>query len=155
LHGCQSMRHQNDGFGSTELMDCFHDQLLRNAIQRACRFVKDQDFSIVVERPRDPDALTLPARKLDASLSDFGVKAFGEVREEIIQVCHLGCAPGLRVIYLFWRESKGDVLADRRVGKKNALGNETYAVLPCAPGGGGDRISINHQLALVRLYQAH
>ena len=45
---------------------------------RAQRVVQEVEVGRAVERPRQPEPLPLPSREVDATLTDFGLIAFGE-----------------------------------------------------------------------------
>src|SRR5712672_1539947 len=48
------------------------DRFLGFAVERRGRFVEQQDRRVLQKRPRDRDALPLPARYLDAAIADDG-----------------------------------------------------------------------------------
>jgi hypothetical protein len=93
----------------------------RYLIECRSRFVEDENLSVAVQRSRERNALAFAARELQTSLSDFGVNALGELRDELLQLCIADRsleAPRIRVIV------HRNVESQRSVEHHRFLGNE-------------------------------
>ena len=86
-------------------------------------FVEDQDWRILEHRPRDRNALTLPARELLTALADDGVIAFGKGANELIGFCD-----ACRLDDVGFRRVGGavrNVLGDGAVKEKHVLAHKS------------------------------
>ena len=86
------------------------DLLLDARVDRRCRVVEHQDPRVGEDRPRDRDALPLPARQREAALADHGVEPVGERLDELRGSGDLGRPTDLLVGRV--GAAVGDVVAD-------------------------------------------
>ena len=95
------------------------DLLLGAGIQRAGRFVQDQDARVLQDGARDGDPLLLAARQLQAAFADPGVVTVRQAQDEVV---HLG-EPRRLLDLLLARAGAaiGDVVADRIVEQHGVL----------------------------------
>ena len=64
------MGNHDDSLLAGEIVDRIHDKLFRDAIERAGRFVQDDDGRVLQQRARDGDALLLSTRKLQPAFAN-------------------------------------------------------------------------------------
>ena len=77
----------SDNDGRATLADAAHvvlDDPLALVVERACRFVEDQDARVGDESTGYRDPLPLPARQATAAFADQGVVAFGKLENEFM-----------------------------------------------------------------------
>lgn len=88
--------------------------------RRGC-LVEDEDFGALIERPRDADALTLPAGELDSAFADHRFDSLCLRTHKIIELCHSECLMYALIIDLIRRLTEGNVLANGRIGQIDGL----------------------------------
>ena len=71
------------------LIESVLDFFFRMAVERARRFVENQDRRRLQNRARDRDALLLAARKFQAPLADHRVVTVGQRADEIVDLRQL------------------------------------------------------------------
>src|SRR5689334_11064388 len=84
-HGGKAMRDDQHRAATRDLLHVLLDDALALIVQRGCRLVEDEDARIGDERPRNRDALALPAGQGRAAFADDGVVAFGKLQDEIVR----------------------------------------------------------------------
>ena len=62
------------------------NQLLALRVEIARCLVQNQNLRCLQDRPRDREALLLPARQLDATLADEGLVSIGQIFDELVGV---------------------------------------------------------------------
>src|SRR5215472_3415146 len=85
----QPMRDDEDGAAFGKPRHVLLDDPLALIVERARRFVEDQDARVGNERARDGQTLALAAREAGAALAHDGVVAIGELKDEIMGAGHL------------------------------------------------------------------
>ena len=113
-----------------ELGDRFLHVVFRHVVERAGRFVHDEDAGFADERPRDADALFLTAGQLVAVFADLRFQAVRQRGQKFGNIRVLHRLPELLFAVLF--QAVSDVLADGS-GKEDAVlrhdGDEMAVIL--------------------------
>src|SRR5690349_12029333 len=65
-NGGQTVSDDDERLVAAQVLDGFHDALLCRRVEGARRLVEDEDRGIVIQRPRNADALPLSTRQLRA-----------------------------------------------------------------------------------------
>src|SRR5262249_26320599 len=98
------------------------DRLLRARVEGRRSLVEDQDARVLQQRARDRDALFFSARELQAPLAHLGFVAFGQRRNEIVDVRGARRLMYFRVTRL--GPAAADVVEDRAVEQHRVLRND-------------------------------
>src|SRR5437660_8211387 len=85
-HRCEAMRDHEDGAMGHQPVDGLLHEALRFGVERARRFVENQDRRIAQQRARDCDALALPAAESRAALAQHRVIAFRQTHDEFVRI---------------------------------------------------------------------
>jgi hypothetical protein len=83
-HGRQAVSDHEHGAALAYLLHVVLDDSLALIVERARRFVKDQDARVGDERASNCDALTLTTGQVAAALADERVVALGELQNEFM-----------------------------------------------------------------------
>src|SRR5262252_723662 len=115
----QAMRDYERGPALHELREALLDHSLGLGIQDGCRFIENQDARLSQERPRDRDALALPARQFDSTFPNNRVVLVDEGLGKFINPgdpagAHHGFFAGTRA-------RKGHIIPDTSIEKKRFL----------------------------------
>ena len=123
--------------------------LLALVVERARRFIEDEDARVGGESARDGDALALAAGEIGAPLLDHGVIALRQLGDEFMRARQLRHADHLAARHR--RIGERDVVMDGAVEQKVFL--EHHADLAAQPGGIGlrDVDAVDQDLAALRL----
>src|SRR3546814_2113167 len=107
---------------SSDLVERRLDRRLGAAVERARRFVEDQDRRVFQQRSRDRDTLLLAARQLEPALADLGLLPLRQQRDETVDRRALGRRRNLLRARI--GTAIGDVVADRIVEQHRVLRND-------------------------------
>jgi hypothetical protein len=80
----QSMSDDQYGFRSVKRDDSAQHTPFCSCVERACRFIEDQNRRIVVECPCNSDSLPLSARQTNTSLTDHRLETSRQLGDEIL-----------------------------------------------------------------------
>ncbi len=114
-----------------EPVDRLVDLFLRLSIERARRFIEDEDARALYERTSDRDALTLTTGETYSIISDHGSKPFRERIQKISNVC-LFCSPHAISSRRF-KVAHPDVLVGFAIEEREALRNGCHQFTPVTP----------------------
>ena len=92
-HGRQAVGDDDGGSAFHQMFECILHQPLAFGVERAGRLVKQQDRRIAQQGTGNGDALSLPARKPRATLTQIGIKPLWQIAQEITCIGLLGCSP--------------------------------------------------------------
>src|SRR5258706_10200853 len=105
------MRYQNRGATTQDGIERAVNRFFRSRVDGGRCVVENDDMGVGERRPRERDALTLPAGQRAATFSDAGCITVGQGCDEPVR---LGCAgSGFYFFVRRVRTAKGDVVADR------------------------------------------
>ena len=102
---------------------------LADFVQRARRFIEDQDRRILVDRPGQAEPLPLASGKPDAAFPDHRVQTVRQRRHQIRQLRHVHGAGNAVEVERFAGARQGDIVGNRRIGKEVVC--DTWAILLC------------------------
>src|SRR5262249_3317540 len=142
---------RNDGPPAYEPAQRVADPLLAVGIERRRRLVEQQDRRILEERAGDRDALALPARQLDAAVSDDGVEALGHALDEV------AARRDRRPQQLLVRRlgpAVADVLGDRTVEQRSLLRDHRDRLAQAFLGDAGDVLPVDQDAPALRIVEA-
>ena len=128
------------------------DQRFALGIERARRFVEDQNRRVLQDRARDRDALALAARELDAALTHECVVAVGQRLDELCGVRERCGTPNLLVGGVRPREA--DVVRDRAVEHRGILRHIRYDLAQRRLRDVGDRLAADEDLAALDVLES-
>ena len=100
------------------------NRLFRIRVQRVGRFVKNQNFRIAVQRPRDRDPLPLAAGQAHALFAHFRLVAQRHIAHKVLhagEFCHFQDACHIRVF-----PPNGDVFRDAAAEQKRLLHDHAH-----------------------------
>src|SRR5947207_1705282 len=131
LQSAEPVRSHNHGELAGKAEQRLKQLSFRRDVQRAGCFVQNQQRWTMIKRASKTDPLTLPARKADAALANFRLKAVAQIRfNEVQYLRHTASFAQAHGIDLLIRQTKRDVARDRVVDEKNILRHVTDRCLP-------------------------
>ena len=95
FHRGKPVGDEEDGSAFTELFERVLNAVLGDIIQGRCCFIENQYGRVFQEQTSDSDPLLLPAGKLNAPLSNVGIVAIGQARDEVVDLRFLRCLHNL------------------------------------------------------------
>src|SRR4051794_7446129 len=84
MDGGDAVRDDERGAAAHEFLDRLHDRGFGGRVERACRFVENQDRSVLEKGARDADALPLTDAEMSAALPNLTAVAIGHGGDEIM-----------------------------------------------------------------------
>ena len=121
-------------------------------VERAGRFVEDEDRRVLQDSAGDRDALALAARQLAAALAGRRIVAFALRQDEVMRSCGLG--GGVDLVADGGRAADPDVLLDRAVEQPGILEDRRDRLAQRLAGDGGDIDAVDQDAALLRRVDA-
>ena len=124
------MGDHDDRARAAERPERAHHGGLGLAVEGAGRLVEHDHVGVVVERPRDADALTLAAAQARAPLAHARLVAIGQGGDEVVRTRKPGGAFQGRAVEGIGLDAQGDVLCHAAVDQEHVLRHVADPVLP-------------------------
>lgn len=81
------MRHKHNSYGTAQGHDGLNNLVFGLVVESCSCLIEDEHLGSAIERPGDPDALSLASRQAHTALADWCVHPLGELSNYIFELC--------------------------------------------------------------------